>query len=126
MRFLSTQIHGILDYLVGIVLIAAPWVLGFDGTGVAHWLPVVVGAVIIIYSLLTRYELSVTKVISMPVHLGLDALSGLVLAASPWIFNFSDEVWLPHLVFGLVAIVAALVTKTHSSYEEREATPSYR
>lgn len=33
MRVIPTRIHGVLDYLMGIVLIAAPWVLDFADGG---------------------------------------------------------------------------------------------
>ena len=33
MRFIPTQIHGGLDYLIGVILIIAPWLFGFaDGS----------------------------------------------------------------------------------------------
>ena len=112
MRFIPTRIHGVLDYLVGVLLIAAPWLLGFADVDAARWVPVILGIGAILYSLVTRYEFGLAGLISMPVHLGLDALSGLVLAASPWLFGFADEVWLPHLLLGLFEICAALTTRT--------------
>jgi len=112
MRVISTQVHGVLDYLVGIVLIVAPWILRFNGTGAAQWVPVALGVILIVYSLLTRYELGVAGLIPMSVHLWLDGLSGLLLLASPWLFGFSDIVWVPHVVFGLIEIVVALISKT--------------
>lgn len=80
----------------------------------------ILGAALIVYSLLTDYELGVVKVIPMPVHLALDGISGLFLAASPWLFGFADEswnVWVPHLVVGIVEILAALTTQTRPTYE---------
>lgn len=112
MRFIPTRVHGVLDYLVGVLLIASPWLFGFAENEVARWIPIILGAGAIIYSLLTRYELGVADVIPMPVHLGLDAMSGLLLAASPWIFGFADVVWVPHLLFGLLEIGVALTTET--------------
>ena len=113
MRFIPTRIHGVLDYLVGIVLIIAPWVLGFgDEGGAATWVPVALGAAAIVYSLLTDYELGLVKIIPMPVHLGLDMASGALLAVSPWLFGFADRVWVPHVVFGLIEIVVPLLTQT--------------
>lgn len=112
MRFLSTRAHGYLDYLIGVLLIAAPWVLGFSRGGAETWIPVILGAGAIVYSLLTDYELGALRTISMPVHLALDGLSGVLLAASPWLFGFDEYVWAPHLIVGLLEVGAALVTKT--------------
>ena len=110
MRFISSKVHGILDYLSGALFIASPWLFGFAIGGPAQWVPVVVGAMILIASLLTDYELGVVKVVSMPLHLTLDILSGVFLAASPWIFGFADSVYLPHVIFGLLEIGAGLMT----------------
>jgi hypothetical protein len=46
----------------------------------------------------------------MKVHLFLDVLSGIFLAASPWLLGFSDRVCLPHLVLGILEISAGLLT----------------
>jgi hypothetical protein len=111
---IPTRVHGIIDYIVGILLILAPYLLGFaDGTA-AQWTPIILGAGAILYSLLTRYELGVAKVIPMPVHLGLDIASGVLLAASPWLFGFAERVWLPHVVVGLAEIIIAALTQRHA------------
>ncbi|MBA3969217.1 MAG: SPW repeat protein, partial [Gemmatimonadetes bacterium] len=54
----------------------------------------------------------VVRRIPMIGHLWVDGLGGLLLAASPWLFGFSEHVWMPHLVLGLAEFGAALVTKT--------------
>ena len=102
MRFIPTRIHGMLDYLMGLLLIASPWIFGFDEGGAKQWLPVILGAGAIAYSLLTDYELGVVRLLPMPVHLALDLGSGLLLAVSPWLFGFNDDVWAPHLILGLL------------------------
>lgn len=111
MRFIGTKTHGYLDYIVGALLIAAPWIFDFNRGGAETWVPVVLGVAAIIYSLLTDYELGVSPQIPMRTHLMLDLASGIVLAASPWIFGFADYVWAPHLVLGLFEIGAALTTE---------------
>lgn len=110
MRFISTKTHGVLDYLVGLLLIAAPWLLGFAEGGAETWVPVILGAGALVYSLMTNYELGAVKVFSMPTHLMFDLLSGIFLAASPWIFGFADVVYLPHLILGILEIGASLMT----------------
>jgi hypothetical protein len=112
MRIIPTKVHGVLDYLVGLLLIAAPWAFGFAQGGAETWVPVVLGAGALVYSLITDYELGVVRAISMRTHLVLDAMSGLLLLASPWIFGFADRVYVPHVVLGAFEILAALMTQT--------------
>lgn len=121
MPSLSTRTHGLLDYGLGLVLIALPWLLGFAHGGAETVVPVGVGAAVLAYSLFTDYEMGLVRRIGMPVHLWLDALGGFLLAASPWIFGFEDFVRLPHLVLGLLEVGVAFLTHTIPSYERRRA-----
>jgi hypothetical protein len=105
LRFISTRVHGVLDYLTAGVLIAAPSLLEFRKHGMQTWLPVALGVGTIGYSVLTDYELGLFKIIPMPMHLALDAANGALLAASPWLFGFAEEVSAPHLGLGLFEIV---------------------
>ncbi|MDX6504891.1 MAG: hypothetical protein QOE29_2016 [Gaiellaceae bacterium] len=119
MRFIPTRFHAPLDYIVGVALIAAPWVFGFSEHTAATVVPIVLGSGLILYSLFTNYELGVWKVAPMAVHNLIDIAAGTVLAASPWIFGFADEsagVWAPHLVVGLAAIFLGLTTKQQGGY----------
>ena len=118
MRFLPTRAHGYLDFTMGILLMSAPWIFGFFLGGAETWVPVALGAGVIVYSLLTDYEMGMAKRIPMPAHLGLDAAGGVLLAASPWLFGFADYVWVPHVVFGVLEIGAALVTQTRPTYAQ--------
>ncbi|MGB3780817.1 MAG: SPW repeat protein [Tunicatimonas sp.] len=111
MRIIPTKVHGVLDYLSGLLLIASPWLFDFANGGAAQWVPILVGATILLVSLVTDYELSVAKLVSMPTHLALDMLSGALLAASPWLFGFSELVYWPHLLIGLAEIGAGLLTR---------------
>src|SRR5690606_2058256 len=112
MRFISTRVHGMTDYVVALLLIAAPWLFGFAEGGAETWVPVILGCGVILYSLMTAYEMGIVPAISMPAHLGLDALGGLFLLASPWIFQFAELIWWPHVVVGLLEIGAAAMTQT--------------
>lgn len=110
-----------MDYLVGILLIAAPWIFDFARGGAETWVPVVVGAGTIMYSLLTDYEYGAAHMFSMRAHLTMDLLGGIVLAASPWLFGFSEYVYAPHLIVGLFEIGTSLMTHTVPSTEDRRA-----
>jgi hypothetical protein len=112
MKIISTKVHGVLDYMMGILLIASPWLFGFASNGMETWVPVILGVSAIIYSLMTNYELGLSDNLSMRTHLTLDIMSGILLAASPWIFGFADLVYLPHLILGIAEIGAASLTTT--------------
>jgi hypothetical protein len=123
MKLISTHTHGILDYVVGVALIAAPWLFGFANDGPATVIPVALGIGTLVYSLLTRYELGLIKLIPFKGHLTLDLMAGVLLASSPWIFGFSDYVYLPHLLVGLFEIVASLTTHTVPRQDLVAGTP---
>lgn len=119
MRFIPTRIHGAVDYATGVLLIIAPWLGGFANSGAAQWVPVLLGVAVIGLSLMTDYEWGVARVIPMPVHLWTDFASGLLLAASPWLFGFAGLVWLPHVVVGLFEVAASFITQTRPERMER-------
>lgn len=117
-RFVPTRVHGVFDYIGGIALILAPFIFGFFSVGgIAVILPMVLGVGLLVYSLLTRYEWGIpaVKFIPMPYHLIFDFVAAALLAASPFIFGFyhnAPNVWLPHLIAGVVVIVLVLVSQT--------------
>ncbi|MBB1286361.1 SPW repeat protein [Flavisolibacter sp. BT320] len=126
MRILSTKFHGYLDYLVGALLIAAPWIFDFARGGAETWVLVILGVSAILYSLLTDYEMGATKGISMRTHLTLDMLNGLILALSPWVFAFADYVYLPHLILGIMEIGVVLITQREPAYGPGNKTHHHR
>jgi hypothetical protein len=97
-------------------LIEAPLLFGFVAIGgIAVYVPVLLGSTLILYSLLTEYELGipVIKRIPMPYHLLLDLILAVALVASPFLFGFASRIWLPRVVVGIVIMLLALVTQTH-------------
>ena len=108
---IDTRTHGIIDYVTGVLLLVAPYLFGFATGGIEQWLPQVLGAMIIVMSLLTDYELSAAKIIPLKVHLGVDVAGGILLAVSPWLFGFADIIWWPHLLVGVMEIVVPLMTR---------------
>lgn len=125
MRFIDSKTHGYMDYLMGIFLIISPWIFNLNPAEPEGIILIILGAMAIAYSLMTRYELGMLRLLSMKVHLTLDILSGVVLAASPWLFGFSDEVYLPHLILGLIEIAAGLMTKTTSASADIKADNNF-
>jgi hypothetical protein len=114
MRFIPTWLHGILDYPMSLLLIALPWLADF-GNDYATWISVSAGVAMLGLSALTAYEAGLIRVVPMAAHLMVDGVMGAALAASPWLFDFANEVWLPFVVLGAGEIAAALTTHTQPS-----------
>ncbi|AKD03621.1 SPW repeat protein [Pontibacter korlensis] len=128
MRFIPTRFHGILDYVVGLILIAAPWLFGFSDSGWATWTIVAAGLATLLMTVMTDFEVGLVHKIPMQTHLMIDFGMGVILALSPWMFNFADRVFMPHLIGGIFAILSSLTTHRRPSetYVSRHATHDIR
>lgn len=115
MKHVNSRAHGVIDYVVGVALIIAPYLFGFADDEPARNAAWIVGGGSLLYSLFTAYELSIAKIIPYRIHLGLDVAAGIFLAASPWLMNFADRVVVPHLVVGLLEIGVALMSRSSVS-----------
>jgi len=125
MRFIPTRFHGMLDYIVGIIFIVAPWAFDFSDNSYATWSMVIAGIVVLLYSAFTNYELGLVKKIPMTSHLMIDFALGVILALTPWMFSFADEVYVPHVVGGVFSILASLTTHLVPSTSYRTAHPQH-
>lgn len=119
---ISTKIHGYLDYLMGSLLILLPFHPAIP-EGAASTLLVILGAGVIMYSLITDYELGLLKILAMKTHLALDVLGGVLLAVSPWLFGFADASIWPFVILGILEIGAGLLTSKKPPFE---ANPAHR
>lgn len=121
---IPTRVHGVLDYLVGTMLIlaGAAWLGANNAAGAV---PLVLGAATILYSLVTAYELGAIRVLPMRAHLALDLISGIFLALSPWILGFTDRVWAPHLLAGLLEILVVSLS-AHAPVPRRSASQVFK
>lgn len=111
-QVISTRMHGVEDYALVVLLLAAPYIFGFANKTTAQFVPQIIGIMILGVSLMTRYELGFLGIIPMPMHLLLDAGAALVLATSPWLFRFSGSVYLPHLILGLGELIVVALSQT--------------
>jgi hypothetical protein len=116
MRIVSRKFHAMLDYMSGLLLIVSPWLFNFNDISEARWVAIIIGIVIILMSFNTDYEGGFTKILTMSSHLTMDVIAGIFLAASPWIFGFNDQVYLPHLIVGILEMGAGLFTERKSEH----------
>lgn len=83
-------VHGLLEYVVGALLIASPFLFGFDSSA-ATALAVVTGVVVIALAALTEGASGLVDQVPVPVHALLDVVIAVVLIASPFALGFSEE-----------------------------------
>lgn len=124
MRFIPTSIHAAVDHVVGPALVIAPTILRIGRTSPEGIVAQAVGGAEAAYSNLTDYELSVKKIVPMPIHLALDAVGGATLAIVPQLTGArrrGKAHWLPHLVIGAMEIGMAALTKTEAPKRGRKA-----
>ena len=122
-RLLPAWFHAIADYAVGALLIIVALAVGGSAGAVATG--VVVGAVVLAVSMLTRYPLGVVKVLPFTIHSAGDYLAAALLIAAPFALNFRDGdagLSVFYLVMGLAVLAVSLVTNYQYS-PKREWTP---
>lgn len=110
MKLFSTRTHGLLDYLSVGTLLALPRMLGWNRETTRMLTGAALGT--LVYSLTTNYELGLVKKLPMPAHLGLDAMSGLMLCLGPLMLDDSPSTERALIGLGLFEIAASLLTET--------------
>lgn len=116
-RFITPTYHGVLDYIAAFVLLVAPVFLKLETVSpFAYWLSVVTGILLVLYSLFTDYESSMSKVIPFKVHLLFDLSAGLIFLVWPFLFGFTGIAMLYYLVMGITIITVVTVTEPEETH----------
>ncbi len=111
-QFLPQKIHGMLDYAVALTLVVVPFVLDFRADSeFAHWLSVVAGVGLFVYSLATDYSVGVVSAITIRQHLALDFIAGALFVALAIVGGFSTEAAAFYGVVGAAVLAVVAVTK---------------
>lgn len=110
-RFLTPNVHGLLDYAAAAALIVLPLLLDLDEISpLAQWLSVAAGFGLIGYSLVTSYAFGVVSLLPFRVHLALDLAAGVAFLLAPFLFGWSGLVLGYYLVMGAAVIAVVAVT----------------
>jgi hypothetical protein len=109
-QIISTEAHGMLDYMTVGTFLLLPRLLGWNAgltrlmTGAA--------AFTFLYSLMTRYEFGLVKVLPMKTHLMIDGMSGLFFVAAPAMMPDEDSsATLMMAGLGAMELAAALLSE---------------
>ena len=111
MKLFSTRTHGVLDYASVVLLLALPRAAGWSRP--VTTLLTASALATLAYSLVTRYELGLVKVLPMPAHLALDGASGAALCLAAALRKDEPSAVRASLLgLGLFEITASLTTET--------------
>lgn len=115
-RFMPTSIHGVLDYGTVAMLLALPRLL--KPSRPAAGMITVAALSTLFYSMFTRYELGIKKLLPMRAHLAMDGMSGAAFLGAPALLRDEDAAVRGALLgIGLFEISAALLTVPEDSVD---------
>ena len=110
-KLLPAWLHAIADYAVGVLLVVVA--LTVDMSTEATVAGVVVGATVLVVSLLTRYPLGVVKVLPFRIHSIGDYAAAILLFVAPFALGFNDSdagVTAFYIAAGVAVLAVSLIT----------------
>src|SRR3954465_15724334 len=115
-KLLAAWFPAIADYAVAALLIFVPLIAGGSDKAVATG--IVVGVVVAVVSMLTRYPLGVVKVLPFPVHSAGDYLAAALLVIAPFALSFNDSdtgLSAFYIASGIAVLAVSLITNYQNS-----------
>jgi SPW repeat len=106
-------IHGVLDYVIGAFLIAAPFLFSFEADP-AVAVSIVAGVLVLVLGASTAWTTGLIKSVPVVVHAMMDYMLAVVLIAVPFLFAFSDDDGTAtafFIAFGVVALLFTIATR---------------
>jgi hypothetical protein len=111
-------VHGLLEYVAGIFLVAAPFLLGYDSDG-ATAVSIVAGVVILMFTASSALTTGLIKSIPVHAHVVFDYIVAALLIASPFIFAFTDDGTATAVFIALGVVYLLLTIATRFIREEK-------
>lgn len=115
----SRFIHGMVEYVVGALFIAAPFMFQYDDA-FAVGISIAVGVLLLAVTAATVGRGGLINSIQAPVHAAVDYAVAALLIAGPFIFRFNDEA-APTAVFIVYGVLHLLLT-IGTRFKERPGT----
>lgn len=106
---LSTKIHGVIDYPIAVLLIAAPWIFHFADAATPTAISITLGVITLLNNLLTNYEFGALKLFSMEINLLVDMISAIILGTCSWMLD-TDGSTFPFLCIGVIQAFNSLIS----------------
>ena len=105
-------VHGILEYLGGALLIAAPFIFSFDSGG-ATAVGIVGGVLMLAFTASSELRTGLIKSIPVSAHVVMDVIFAALLIASPFIFAYSDDNHATpfFIIYGVIYLLLTIATR---------------
>jgi hypothetical protein len=116
--------HQTIEPLAALLLIGAPWIFGFSDNDTATTLSIIVGVIVLLTGMSTRWRMSLVKLIPLRTHFVMDVGIAIVLIALPFVAGFSDDGGATR--FFVIAGVLELGTALMTRWDEREEVRTER
>jgi VIT1/CCC1 family predicted Fe2+/Mn2+ transporter len=101
-------VHGVLEYVVGVLFIAAPFLFSFDSNS-ATAAAIVVGLLLLAFTATSALPTGLVSSITVGVHVTVDLVFAVLLVALPFVLGFRDEA-APTALFIVVGVLHLLMT----------------
>src|SRR5690242_10518482 len=83
-------VHGVLEYVVGVLLVAAPFLFSYD-SGAAIAASIVLGLALLALTASSALPTGLVKTVPVSLHVGADVALAALLVVSPFVLGFQDE-----------------------------------
>jgi len=87
---LPLNVHAAIEPLIALVLIASPWIFGFDGNDDATAAAVVIGVIVLATGMSTDWRDSILNLIDIRTHMLMDIGVAAALILAPFVLGFSE------------------------------------
>jgi len=126
MKVLGAFSHGVIDYLMVILLAIGPGVVGFTNHRLAMFC-YALAAVHFLLTIITRFPLGVLKTLPFWLHGTIEIIVAVLLVILPWLANFSKGVLSRNFFVAigvLIAVIWALTDYRSAGRAGAASTPA--
>ena len=106
------SLHGIAEYGIGVLSIAAPFLFNFDSNG-ATVISALIGAGVLVLAVVTEAPTGIVRNLPIASHIVIDYVLSLFLIVAPFIFSFTDDssATAYFIVLGVVYLLLTITTR---------------
>jgi hypothetical protein len=116
--------HQMVEPFIAVLFIAAPWIFGFSEVDSATTVSVAAGLLMLGTGMMTKWHISLMKLIPIRTHMYADLGVGALLIISPFVLGFADEGGATRFI--LIAGAAELMVALGTRWDKREEVSASR